>query len=77
MLTALLLFRELSYQMDILYDFPISLCPRRESRIERHRKAMLRGKPDIDFRKLNLEYEYDKIPMSLYWRSRVVLRKPI
>ena len=77
MLTALLLFRELSYQMDILYDFPISLCPRRESRIERHRKAMLRGKPDIDFRKLNLEYEYDKIPMSLYWFAQNNSTSPI
>ncbi|MBQ3015430.1 MAG: hypothetical protein IJD79_01470 [Clostridia bacterium] len=67
----------LFYQMDILYDFPISLCPRRESRIERHRKAMLRGKPDIDFRKLNLEYEYDKIPMSLYWFAQNNSTSPI
>ncbi len=67
----------LFYQMDILYDFPISLCPRRESRIERFRKAMLRGKTDIESKDLTLEYEYDKVPMSLYWFAKNNSTSPI
>ncbi len=67
----------LFYQMDILYDFPISLCPRRESRVERSRKAMLREKADLELRNLTLEYEYDKIPMSLYWFAQNNSTSPI
>ena len=67
----------LFYQMDILYDFPMTLCPRRESRLERSRKAMLRGKNDLELRNLTLEYEYDKIPMSLYWFAQNNSTSPI
>ena len=57
----------LFYQIDLLYSFPISLASRRESRDEILRKTRARAERISNVTELQLNYEYDKIPMSLYW----------
>lgn len=55
------------YQIDFLYSSTITLVSRRESRDERLRKAKGRVEQNLSVTELKLDYEYDKIPMSLYW----------
>lgn len=68
----------LFYQLDILYDFLITLSPRRETRIERMRKSRrFNSTEDIEPKELELKYEYDEIPMALYWLAQSSSYSPI
>ncbi len=55
------------YQIDFLYSSTITLVSRRESGDERLRKEKGRLERNITVTELKLDYEYDEIPMSLYW----------
>lgn len=64
------------YQFDILYDVVITLCPRRETRTERMKRAK-KASTEVDRKDITLEYEYDEIPMSLYWFAQSSSYSPI
>lgn len=58
----------LFFQLDVIYGITINLTPRRISRTERNlRRKRTFSKQNIEKRDIKLNYEYDKIPMSLYW----------
>lgn len=68
----------LFFQVDVLFDFPITLSPRRESRyvrIKKGKKAVSRDK--FEKRDIDLKYEYDEIPMALYWLAQSSSYSPI
>lgn len=68
----------LFYQIDVLYNFTLTLSPRSISRDERMRRHSRRVDPqDIELRDISLDYEYDKIPMSLYWFAQSSASSPI
>lgn len=67
----------LFYQMDLLYETTITLSPRRENIKNRLTKNRKLHNSDIDCKKLNLDYEYDDIPMSLYWFAKNSIYSPI
>ena len=68
----------LFYQMDVLYNLTLTLSPRSISRDERvRRKSKRTDSNDIELRDLGLDYEYDKIPMSLYWFAQNSASSPI
>lgn len=64
------------YQLDVLYEFLIMLSPRRESRIERRQKRLFVRK-DVTIKEIELKYEYDDIPMALYWFAQSSSYSPI
>ena len=66
----------LFYQMDVLYDCCMSLSPRRESLREQKRKKQYKTK-DIEIQDLTLKFEYDEIPLSLYWFAQSNTHSPI
>lgn len=57
----------LFFQLSLLYNIDIVLSPRKKTRRERNRIARARTGIAVDYKDLKLEYEYDEIPMSLYW----------
>lgn len=68
----------LFFQIDTLYNLTITLEPRRLSMVERRKKHILRhNTTDIELQNLYLNYEYDKVPMSLYWFSQSSNTSPI
>ena len=66
----------LFYQLSIIYDFCLTLSPRRESLLERKRKSQHRSL-DFERKDLTLDYTYDEIPMSLYWFALNNIHSPI
>lgn len=54
------------YQFDVLYDVIITLCPRKETRMERMKRTKKSSFSEVDRKEITLDYEYDEIPMSLY-----------
>ena len=66
----------LFYQLTVLYDFCLTLSPRRESLLERKRKNQ-RKSIDFERKDLTLDYTYDEIPMSLYWFAMNNVHSPI
>lgn len=68
----------LFYQIDLLYNLTLILSPRSISRDERIRRQFRRvDRQDFELRKISLEYEYDKIPLSLYWFAQSSTSSPI
>ena len=67
----------LFFQINILYNFTITLAPRRIPRIERIMRRRRLQKPNVETRDLKLDYEYEKIPMSLYWFAQNNIDSPI
>lgn len=68
----------LFFQIETLYNLTITLEPRRLSMVERRRQHNLRhNTTDVDLQNLHLNYEYDKVPMSLYWFSQSSNTSPI
>lgn len=66
------------YQLDILYEFLIMLSPRRETRIERRQKGKrLLVRREVTIKEIELKYEYDEIPMALYWFAQSSSYSPI
>lgn len=67
----------LFFQLDVIYGFTITLAPSRISRTERSliRKRVLQ--PKAEKREIKLNYEYDKIPLSLYWFAQKNIESPI
>lgn len=61
------IFNTIFYQIDILYGLTISLSSRRESRDERYRKMRRISRNNSETKEIKLDYEYDEVPMSLYW----------
>lgn len=58
----------LFYQIDVFYNFALSLAPRKISRDESlRRSSQQRDKSTMETQDIKFDYEYDKIPMSLYW----------
>ena len=64
------------YQIDVLYEYCLALSPRRESMREQRRKREYRVK-DIEVQDLTLKFEYDDIPLSLYWFAQSNVHSPI
>ncbi|RKD35306.1 hypothetical protein [Lacrimispora algidixylanolytica] len=57
----------LFFQLSLLYNIDIVLRPRKKPRRERNRIVRERTGIPAERKDLKLEYEYDEIPMSLYW----------
>ena len=60
----------LFYQFDILVNHAICLAPRRESYDERIKRRKDNVRDASTKLELKLDYEYDEIPMSLYWFAK-------
>ena len=67
----------LFYQIDVLYGFAITLAARRISREERLTRAKRGSQKEIREVNLRLDYEYDRVPMSLYWFAESNTTSPI
>lgn len=67
----------LFYQIDVLCDFAITIAPRRRTREERMSRMRREPQKDIDNLNLTLDYEYDNVPMSLYWFALSNTESPI
>lgn len=67
----------LFFQIDILYGLILTLLPRRKSRNERIRRLRRSSGDDENGKKLELQYEYDEVPMSLYWLAQNTYYSPI
>lgn len=67
----------LFFQTNILYNFTITLAPRRIPRIERIIRRRRLQNHNVETRDLKLDYEYEKIPMSLYWFAQNNIDSPI
>ncbi len=67
----------LLYQIDVRYDLSITLSPRRISRRERRLGIPRRIQKENGQTTLSLDYEYDKIPMALYWFAQNSTSSPI
>ncbi|KEZ89280.1 hypothetical protein [Lacrimispora celerecrescens] len=67
----------LFYQLDILYDLVITLCPRKESRVARTKRVRKSNSTEVDIQDIKLDYEYDEIPMALYWFAQSNSDSPI
>ncbi len=68
----------LFYQLELLYDFLIMLSPRRETRrVRRQKEKGLYTRREVVKRNIELNYEYDEIPMALYWFAQGSAYSPI
>lgn len=65
------------FQLDILHEFTVTLAPRRMSRFERNMRKRLLRRPSEETRVIGLNYQYDKIPLSLYWFAQNNIDSPI
>ena len=66
----------LFFQLSLLYNIDIVLSPRKKTRRERNRIVRERTGIATDYKDLKLEYEYDEIPMSLYWFAQINKSSP-
>lgn len=60
----------LFYQIDILFETTISLSPRRVNNVQQLRRREKTDLINLGQKELILDYEYDDIPMSLYWFAK-------
>ena len=67
----------LFYQIDVLANRVVYLASRRESRDERFKRMARNNRNAPEKRELRLDYEYDEIPMSLYWFAKTSNHSPI
>lgn len=65
------------YQIDYTANIPITLAPRRLSRKERGNRIRKERKTNNSLPSINLNYEYDKVPMALYWLAKTNTNSPI
>lgn len=65
------------FQLDVLHEFTVTLAPRRISRIERSIRRRMLYRPSDATKEIGLNYEYDKIPLSLYWFAQNNKESPI
>jgi hypothetical protein len=61
------------FQLDLEFDTPLSLAPRRRRAFRRPFPRGQRGAPDLQFPRT----EYDRDPISLYWYARSATGMPL
>lgn len=67
----------LLYQIDLFHNFTLTLTPRRISRDERMKRIRKNDTIGLESPQIKLNYEYDNVPMSLYWFAQSNTTSPI
>lgn len=65
------------FQLDVLYEFTVTLTPRKMSHSERIMRRKMSRRQNDETRLISLNYDYDKIPLSLYWFAQNNIDSPI
>ncbi len=65
------------YQLDVVYGISVFLSHRKRSPYEENRPLKTIKKRSLEPGSIRLQYEYDRIPMSLYWFAQSSNTSPI
>jgi len=66
----------LFYQIDLLFSFTITMVSRKVSRYDQQKNLRGRIEQFPNASMLKLDYEYDEIPLSLYWFAQNNMNSP-